>query len=262
MRYMSNDYGQFCPIAKASEIFATRWTPLILRELMSGVHSFNDIHRGMPTISRAVLVARLRELQKRSVVERRSRADGTGHEYWLTPAGEGFRAALSALGQWGQTHTYDQIKPSDLDPGLLMWGLRGRVNVSALPERRVVLRFEFAGVPASRTKFRIMWLVFKYSDADVCAKDPGFAVDLTLRGDIRDWVAVFLGRATWPEVTRTAVRLEGDGTIAKMVPKWLGLDAVGRRDHAISHAAARPIHATVGSPERLVESSSCSGSGD
>ena len=59
---MSVRYAQFCPVAKASEVFAARWTPLILRELMSGMHAFNDIHRGVPLISRAVLVARLREL--------------------------------------------------------------------------------------------------------------------------------------------------------------------------------------------------------
>ena len=89
MGHMSASYGQFCPIAKASEIFATRWTPLIVRELMTGVHSFNDIHRGVPLISRAVLVARLRELKDHGVIERRPRGDGAGHEYWLTPAGRG-----------------------------------------------------------------------------------------------------------------------------------------------------------------------------
>ena len=83
---MSASYGQFCPIAKASEIFATRWTPLIVREVMTGAHSFNDIHRGVPLISRAVLIARLRELADHGVIERRPRADGAGHEYWLTPA--------------------------------------------------------------------------------------------------------------------------------------------------------------------------------
>ena len=73
---MDIGYNQFCPIAKASEVFATRWTPLILRELMADVHTFNDIHRGVPLISRAVLVARLRELEDHGLVERRARAGG------------------------------------------------------------------------------------------------------------------------------------------------------------------------------------------
>jgi DNA-binding HxlR family transcriptional regulator len=84
---MLSGYDQFCPIAKASEILATRWTPLILRELMADIHSFNDIHRGVPLISRAVLVARLRDLEHHGIVERRKRDCRPGYEYWLTPTG-------------------------------------------------------------------------------------------------------------------------------------------------------------------------------
>jgi DNA-binding HxlR family transcriptional regulator len=140
---MPASYGQFCPVAKAAEIFATRWTPLILRELMAGAHGFNDIQRGVPLISRAVLVARLRELEAQGVIERRRRADGTGHEYWLTPAGDGFRSIVNELGRWGMTYTRDRIRRADLDPGFLMWGLRRRADVSTLPDHRIVVRFEF-----------------------------------------------------------------------------------------------------------------------
>jgi len=119
---METHYDQFCPIAKASEVFATRWTPLILRELMADIHGFNDIHRGVPLISRAVLTARLRELEDHGIIERRARTDGSGHEYWLTPAGNAFRSVVGALGQWGLVHARDRIKPSDLDPSILMWG--------------------------------------------------------------------------------------------------------------------------------------------
>ena len=223
---MSGGYAQFCPVAKASEIFATRWTPLILRELMSGAHCFNEIHRGIPLISRAVLIARLRELENQAIVERRSRPDGNGHEYWLTRAGEDFRVAVTALARWGLTHTRDRIEPSDLDPALLIWGLRKRADLAALPARRVVLRFEFSGVPASRTKFRIMWLVLAAPNIDVCIKDPGFPVDLTLHGNIRDWISVFLGRAKWRDVAGKTLQLSGDRAIARAVTDWFRLDAI------------------------------------
>ncbi len=237
---MSASYGQFCPIAKASEIFATRWTPLIVRELMTGVHSFNDIHRGVPLISRAVLIARLRELEGHGVIERRRRGDGAGHEYWLTPAGEGLRVVMHALGQWGMTYTHDRIKRSDLDPALLIWGLRKRVDLGTLPDRRVVLRFEFSGVPASRTKFRIMWLVLGRSGVDVCMKDPGFAVDLTLRGNIRDYVEVYLGHTKWRDVAGTALQFDGDPQIARAFPVWLRFETATRLNAPAPPLSAGP----------------------
>jgi hypothetical protein len=92
-----------------------------------------------------------------------------------------------------------------------------------LPDRRVVLRFEFSGVPASRTKFRIMWLILGRSSVDVCMKDPGFDVDLTLRGNIRDYVEVYLGQTKWNAAARTALQLDGDQKIARALPIWMQL---------------------------------------
>ena len=208
---------------------------------MTGAHGFNDIHRVVPLISRAVLVARLRELEGHGVIERRPR--GAGHEYWLTPSGKGLRVVMHALGQWGMTYTHDRIKRSDLDPALLIWGLRKRVDLSTLPDRRVVLRFEFSGVPASRTKFRIMWLILGRSGADVCMKDPGFAVDLTLRGNIRDCVEVYLGHKKWRDAAGTALHFDGDPRIAKALPVWLRFETVSGRNTPAPHLAARPAAA-------------------
>jgi hypothetical protein len=208
---------------------------------MTGMHSFSDIQRGLPLISRAVLVARLRELEDYGVIERRRRIDGASHGYWLTPAGEGLRTVVTALGQWGMTHTRDRITRSDLDPAVLIWGLRGRVDLSALPDRRVVLRFEFSGVPKSRTKFRIMWLILGRSGVDVCMKDPGFAVDLILRGNIRDYVEVYLGHRKWRDAAGTALQLDGDVKIARAFPVWLRFEAASGRNasRADNHQRSR-----------------------
>ena len=235
---MDVGYNQFCPIAKASEVFATRWTPLILRELMADVHTFNDIHRGVPLISRAVLVARLRELEDHGLVERRARAAGTGQEYWLTPAGNAFRSVVSELGHWGLVHARDRLKPGDLDPTILVWGFRKRAVRDALPDRRVVVRFEFSGVPASRTQFRIIWLLLERSGVDVCAKDPGYPVDLICRGNIADFVAVYLGHVLWRDMAETALFIEGDRDLARQLPGWIRLDKVVGRDFPVVRPAA------------------------
>jgi DNA-binding HxlR family transcriptional regulator len=234
---MQHGYDQFCPIAKAAEVVATRWTPLILRELMANNRTFNDILRGVPLISKAVLATRLQELEFQGIVERRVR-NGVHPEYWLTPAGEGLRNVVSALGHWGLVHARDTIRPTDLDPTYLVWGFRKRAMLEALPERRVVIRFEFSGVPANRTKFRIMWLVLKRSGADVCLKDPGYSIDLVFRGHIADFVKVYLGHALWQDTVGKRIMVEGDATLAKQAPGWIRLNKIVGRDFPVVKGAA------------------------
>lgn len=233
---MRTSYGQFCPIAKASEIFATRWTPLILRELMRGMHTFNEIHRGVPLISRALLVTRLRELENRGIIERSSRR-GDRHQYRLTPIGEQLRSVVRELGNWGLANTRDWIKPDELDPSVLLWSFRRRADKDALPERSIVVRFEFSSVPKVRTKYRIMWLVLNRSGIDVCGKDHGFCVDLVFRGDIADFVAVHLGHVRWSEVAGKALKIEGDRRLVRQLPIWLGLDKVVGKDFQLVRPA-------------------------
>src|SRR5688572_19037655 len=125
-------YGQFCPIAVAAEVFAERWTPLILRELFAGERRFNDIRRGMPLISRSLLATRLRELEDAGVVESRPLARGRGRDYRLTPGGEELRHVVDGLGAWGQRWATGQFDPHNIDVGVLMWNVRRRVDVKRL----------------------------------------------------------------------------------------------------------------------------------
>jgi hypothetical protein len=122
-----------------------------------------------------------------------------------------------------------------------MWSLRKRADLDALPDHRVVVRFEFSGVPASSTKFRMMWLVLERSGVDVCLKDPGFAVDLIFQGNVRDLVAVCLGHVEWRDVADTSLRIEGDRRLAKRLPGWLRLDKVVGRDFPIISPVAEGI---------------------
>ena len=174
-------------------------------------------------ISRAVLVTRLRELEVHGLPERRPRQGDAGHDYWLTPAGEELRPVVYALGNWGWRHTRELIERDDLDPGLLLYGLCRRADLGALPAQRIVLRFEFSGVPASRTKFKIMWLLLERSGAEVCVKDPEFDTDVILRGDIGDYVAVYLGHEAWSNAVGKTILLDGDRQFTKRLPVWLQL---------------------------------------
>jgi DNA-binding HxlR family transcriptional regulator len=234
---MSGKYNQFCPVAKGAEIVATRWTPLVLREIMCGEQSFNDIHRGVPLMSRALLAERLRQLEEDGIIERRQRRGGTGHDYCLTGAGEALRPVIETIGRWGLAHGRDRIENADQDAGVLMWALRRRIDRSLLPPGRTVIRFELSGVARSATSARLYWLVLTRAEVDVCSKDPGFTVDITISGPIGCLTSVYLGYATWAKVTRKEVRVMGEPALTAKVESWLRLDQVVGRDLPVIPAA-------------------------
>src|SRR5262249_54816419 len=170
--------------------------------------------------------------------ERRDGGEGEGREYGLPRAGESAREIGRALGHWGLAHPRDRIPADDLDPALMMWTMRQRTDLGALPDHRVVIRFEFSGVPANRTRLRIMWLVLDRSGVDVCAKDPGFPIDFTLRGDVAVFVRIYLGQTTWDEVMGEAVAIEGNARMAQRIPDWIQLRKVPRRQPPSARPAA------------------------
>ena len=217
-------FGQFCPVAVACEVFAERWTPLILRELFSGSRRFNEIRNGMPLISRTLLAQRLHQLEDAGVIESAPRSAGRGREYRLTKAGEEFRAVVDRLGEWGQRHAAQQFAPDNLDPALLMWSMHRRIDVSRLPAPRVVVRFEFRGAPSRCLKIRTSWLVLEQSGADVCMKDPGFAVDLTIHADVGALARVWTGHLVWSQAVRSGgIKPEGPRALVAAFPGWLQL---------------------------------------
>src|SRR5271154_368076 len=121
-------YGQFCPVAKSLEILGDRWTLLIIRDMLTGTTQFNDLERGLPGISRALLSSRLRLLQRTGIIEKRFNSSGRKTtEYQLTQAGIDLQAVLMPLMMWGETWAFEDPKPEELDPVLLMWWLRKSV---------------------------------------------------------------------------------------------------------------------------------------
>ncbi len=229
---MATGYSQFCPVAKGSEIIAQKWTPLILREMMCGARTFNDIHRGVPLMSRALLVERLRQLEADDVIARVA-VGGRRQEYQLTDAGEALRPVIDVLGRWGLAYGRQRIGPDDRDGEILMWALRRRVDRDALPDRRVVIRFELSGVARCRTGRRLYWLVLAPDGVDVCTKDPGFPVDVTVTGPIASLISVYLGHTTWREETVRALTVSGEAKIGARIEKWLQLDQVLGRDRPV-----------------------------
>lgn len=218
---MKNGFGQFCPLAMACEVFAARWTPIILRELINGSHRFNEIHRCIPLISRPLLARRLRDLEAAGVLRSTAPQKGKSREYHLTDSGREFRAAIEALGTWGQRWTV-RVQPDNLDSGLLMWNIRRRVALERLPERRVVVQFQFQGVPAGRSMLKKCWLILERSGCDVCLSDPGHEVDVWVDADLASMTKVWLGDRSFAEVVREKkIRLAGTPALVREFPAWL-----------------------------------------
>lgn len=220
---MREGYGQFCPMAVACEVFAERWTPLVLRELVAGSRQFNQIHRGVPLMSRALLVRRLRDLEAAGVVERAPVPGQRGHEYRLTEAGLEFRPALEALGRWGKRWTVP-VQRRNLDPGFLMWNVRRRIALDRLPEERVVVNVRFDGVPRTYRGPTRFWLVLERCGVQLCVEDPGLETQLVVEADLAQMANVWLGYSSFEEALRSqGLRLQGPARLAKAFPSWLML---------------------------------------
>jgi DNA-binding HxlR family transcriptional regulator len=215
-------YGQFCPVAKAAEIVAERWTPLVVRELLAGSHRFSDLRRGVPLMSPSLLSQRLKELESVGVVERRLAPDGRNHEYHLTTAGQELEGVIGALGIWGRRWFHQSPSRRELDAGLLMWDIRRRVPGDHLPDHRVVIHFQIAGTPASR---KYWWLILEPDAVDLCMVDPGFGTDLTLATDVRTLTEVWVGNARLEDaLARSRITLSGPAEYRRRLPQWLGLN--------------------------------------
>jgi DNA-binding HxlR family transcriptional regulator len=227
-------YGQFCPVALGAEIFAERWTPLILRELLMGGRRFSDIHRGVPRISRNLLTQRLHAFQRSGIIERRPGHDGHGLEYHLTAGGRELGAVIDALGTWGYRWACKDLTDKDLDPDFLMWSLRRLVRVDSLPDQRVVLLFRFRGYTD-----RLFWLVLQRPDVDLCLFDPGYEVNLEIEATVEPLARVCLGHLSLLEAMRDGrVEVHGAPHYRNALPSWLGVTRFAGMAKAVSSASS------------------------
>jgi len=209
-------YGQFCPIAKATEIVGERWTPLVLRELLCGSRHFNDLRRGVPLMSPSLLSQRLKTLEKAGIVERSK--DGMRTTYALTESGEELRPLIEMLGAWGQRWARSQLEDGDLDAGLLMWDVKRRIDTGRFPRTRTVIQFEFSDVPGAKGSY---WLVGSREEAELCLSDPGFDVDLFVLSDLRTLTQVWLGDLGIDEALRCErIELHGARALRESFRSW------------------------------------------
>ena len=214
-------YGQFCPVAMAAEIVCSRWTALVLRELLTGSTRFNDLRRGVPRMSPTLLSKRLKELEEAGVVVAVPTAQAGVVDYRLTQAGEELRGVVESLGVWGQRWVESSLTLKNLDPSLLMWDMRRNLKVEPLPPRRSTIKFTYPELSAARQAW---WLVVDGGKVDLCGFDPGYEVDLYVQGSLYSMTSVWMGHSTLKqEVDAGKIELTGDKAIINSMNAWLGL---------------------------------------
>ncbi len=210
-------YGQYCPLAKGAEVFAERWTPLILRELLRGSSSFNDMHRGVPRMSRTLLASRLRKLELCGVLIRRDAR--RGREYRLTEAGRALGPVVTQLGTWGQRWYRSHFGAGELDVGVLMWDMRCTVDQLRFPKARTVVQFTFVGAKPGEREW---WLVNEDGEVDLCPVDPELGVDLLVTTDLRTMTRVWMGEESVEFARRTRqLELAGPRELRQRFAAWL-----------------------------------------
>jgi DNA-binding HxlR family transcriptional regulator len=226
-------YKQFCPVAMAAEILCTRWTVVVLREMIAGSTRFNDLRRGVPRMSPALLSQRLKELEEAGVIERKRGGEASLYEYHLTRAGRELEPIVMGFGRWGQRWVETEVTMENLDVQLLMWDMRRSLDTNPMPKRRTTIQFMYTGVPQ---KLRQWWLVVTPdTGVDLCSIDPGYDVDLYVASDLRTMTAIWMGLdSVRKAVNDERVKLTGDRKLAADMQTWLGLSPFAKEKKLVA----------------------------
>lgn len=244
-------YGQYCPIARAAELFAERWTPLIIRNIHLGCGTYSEILAGAPGLSHTLLTQRLRHLTKAGIIATTPKGQRRGVRYGLTDAGRELWPVLAALGAWGER--WVELRDEHANPRFLLWTWSTTYLARAnLPDRRVVVRFEFADRPAAE---RAVWLVIEPEGAEVCLKSPGYPDDLVVQTTTMTLARWHTRGIEWADALRSGrIRVVGARALARLLPTWNLRAPEPVRDLADQRSTGPPVRSTrsgAGSPERL-----------
>jgi DNA-binding HxlR family transcriptional regulator len=210
-------YRQYCPVARAAEILAERWSLLIVRNLLLGATTFTDLAMGVPYMSRSMLIKRLRELEHNGVIVATPKSNGQGSTYALTDAGHDLTGLVEDMAAWAER--WVDVRTEHTDPGFALWvWCKVQLNRDVLPPERLVVSFRF---PDERAGNRRFWLLVEGGDAEVCLTDPGGEPAAEVVARSRAFVDWHRGILSWSEAVRSgAITVHGRRAIVRALPAW------------------------------------------
>lgn len=209
---------EYCPVSIGARVIGDRWILLIVRELLTGSTRFNDIHRGLPGISRTLLSTRLGFLTRQGIVNRVPTVPaGSGHhEYVLTSAGLGLRSVIEAIGTWTVDWKLPRPAETQANVPLLLWRLHQNIDRSALPSGRISMEFRFPGSDPSGG-----WIKIDSKGSDACLGAPEHDVDLIVTTSPHILNDLSFGYRTCANVKAAGeIRFEGPPSLERGFTSW------------------------------------------
>ncbi len=217
-------YGQFCPLAQATQLLCERWTLLIVREFIAGSTRYSELQKGVPLMSPTLLSTRLKQLIDAGVIK--VSKDKGKSQYELTEAGLELRPVVELLGAWGHRWAQTKLNKEDLDAGLLMWDMRRSVDPAVFPEKRIVVQFEYPDAPKGA---RDWWLISEKCVIDLCLSDPGYEVNIIIKSSLADMTAVWTCQRKFQDaVNQGDIEVMGDRKLALNLQNWLQSSLLSR----------------------------------
>ena len=212
------EYGQFCPIAKATEIIGEKWTLLIIRELLMGGSRFNELQRGLSLISPTILSRRLDSLAEHGLVVKKKIPGQRGHEYFPTESCQALLPVIRSLGDWGMVWARSNLTEKDYDVELLMLYLKRSIRPEKLPGRETVIRFNFTDIE----QYPEWWLVSRGDEIDLCVKDPGKDIDVYFTTSVKTMADIWMGDNSYRRAIREGtLKVVGDKALTHNITDWM-----------------------------------------
>jgi DNA-binding HxlR family transcriptional regulator len=212
------EYGQFCPIAKASEILGEKWTVLIIRELLMGGTRFNELQRGLSQISPTVLNKRLVSLTNQGLIVKRKIKGQQGYEYLPTECCKQLLPVIKGLGEWGMRWARDNMLESDYDVELLMLYMQRSIQADKLVGNETVIRFSFRDIPSPAD----WWIIATPDGVDVCNKDPGKEVDIYFTSSVKTMADIWMGDVSYRKaISNGDLKVVGHPALTRNMFTWI-----------------------------------------
>jgi DNA-binding HxlR family transcriptional regulator len=229
------DYGEACPISKATSVLCERWTLQIVREMLMGATRFSDFQKVLPKISPSLLNARLKLLADNGIIVRKRIPEQRGYEYRLTPAGKSLQPLLTELGKWGIRWVYDGLNDRELDAAQFAHHFSTLLNADGLPSGDTVIQISFTDV----TDMPRVFVMIHGDKREVCDENPGHEVDVYLRATLRTLTEILLGDVSLQSACdKKSLQVLGAPVYTRNLARWFPISEFAKENPRARREAA------------------------